>query len=133
MYFTIGQRKDLGIGGPGEPWYVADKDMSTNRLLVVQGRNHSRLWKQKVFVENLHWLDPDIKGVLENKQTLGCFAKNRYRQKDAKCEIRIIAGGLEVDFNEPQWAITYGQYIVFYLGDKCLGGGKIMPKHCELD
>ena len=133
MYFTIGQRKDLGIGGPGEPWYVADKDMSTNRLLVVQGRNHSRLWKQKVFVENLHWLDPDIKEVLEKKQTLGCFAKNRYRQKDAKCEIQIIAGGLEVDFNEPQWAITYGQYMVFYLGDKCLGGGKIMPKYCALD
>ena len=128
MYYTTGQRKDLGIGGPGEPWYVAEKDTATNQLVVVQGRNHPMLWKERVYVEDLHWLDPDIKNDLEDQKTLSCFAKNRYRQKDSKCEIQIIPGGLEVEFDEPQWAITHGQYIVFYLGDKCLGGGKMMPR-----
>ena len=137
MYFTIGQRKDLGIGGikskSGQPWYVAKKDMENNRLVVVQGREHPILWTKKVFVEKVRWLNSELGKTLETKKSFQCLAKNRYRQSDVKCKVTPNIRGLEVDFKEPQWAITYGQYMVFYEKDECLGGGKIMPKYCELD
>lgn len=132
MYFTIGQRKDLGIGGiknkPDQPWYVAKKDMENNRLVVVQGREHPILWTQKVFVEKVRWLHSEPIKNLEIEKSFHCFAKNRYRQSDVQCKITPNRKGLEVDFKEPQWAITYGQYMVFYEQDECLGGGKIMPQ-----
>ena len=126
-YFTIGQRKDIGIGGmknhSGEPWYVADKDMNSNKLIVVQGRDHALLWKKKVFVGSLNWLDEGVAATIKNGEIIECEAKSRYRQDDAKCSFKTLNDGVIVEFNDSQWAITKGQYLVFYKEGKCLGGG----------
>ena len=131
MYFTIGQRKDLGIGGiknlSGEPWYVAEKRQDSNELMVVQGRNHPKLWTNTLFANSMHWLNPEMKKHLQKETTLECQAKTRYRQKDAHCIIKKYQDGLEIRFKDSQWAITYGQYLVLYQKDYCLGGAKIMP------
>jgi tRNA-specific 2-thiouridylase len=136
-YFTIGQRKDIGIGGmknhSGEPWYVADKDMNSNKLIVVQGRDHALLWKKKVFVGSLNWLDDGIAATIRNREIIECEAKSRYRQDDAKCSFKALNDGVIVEFNDSQWAITKGQYLVFYKEGKCLGGGKIMSESYSSD
>ena len=136
-YFTIGQRKDIGIGGmknhSGEPWYVADKDMNSNKLIVVQGRDHALLWKKKVFVGSLNWLDDGIAATIRNRGIIECEAKSRYRQDDAKCSFKALNDGVIVEFNDSQWAITKGQYLVFYKEGKCLGGGKIMSESYSSD
>ena len=130
MYFTIGQRKDIGIGGlknnSGEPWYVAAKDIKTNELMVVQGHNHPRLWSKKLFAISLNWLDSKIPTRLLNGKKIHCEAKNRYRQNDARCSIQTSGNGLMIEFKDSQWAVTEGQYVVLYQDEKCLGGGKIM-------
>ena len=136
-YFTIGQRKDIGIGGmknhSGEPWYVAEKDMNSNKLIVVQGRDHALLWKKNVFVGSLNWLDDGVAATIKNGETIECEAKSRYRQDDAKCSFKALNDGIIVEFNDSQWAITKGQYLVFYKEGKCLGGGKIMSESYSSD
>ena len=136
-YFTIGQRKDIGIGGmknhSGEPWYVAEKDMNSNKLIVVQGRDHALLWKKNVFVGSLNWLDDGVAATIKNGETIECEAKSRYRQDDAKCSFKALNDGVIVEFNDSQWAITKGQYLVFYKEGKCLGGGQIMPESYSSD
>lgn len=118
-YYTIGQRQGLGIGGAGEPWFVAGKDMAANRLLVVQGHDHPLLLQGRAVAMDLSWVAgtaPVAGGLLG--------AKARYRQADAACAITGLAEGrLEVRFETPQWAITPGQSLVLYDGDVCLGGG----------
>jgi tRNA-uridine 2-sulfurtransferase len=124
MYYTIGQRQGLGIGGDreasGEPWFVAGKDLTQNALLVVQGHNHPDLFARRLLAEQLSW----IAGAPPAEQ-FRCTAKIRYRQADQACEVRIVAGGCEVEFEAPQRAATPGQYVVFYQGEECLGGGVI--------
>lgn len=126
MYHTIGQRQGLGIGGLAhhseEPWYVAGKNLETNELLVVQGKNHPLLFGSQLSVEHIEWIDgvgPDF--------PYRCTAKIRYRQSDQACEIiREADGGYEVIFDKPQRAIAPGQSAVFYQGERCLGGGIIV-------
>ena len=136
-YFTIGQRKDIGIGGmknhSGEPWYVAEKDINSNKLIVVQGRDHALLWKKNVFVSSLNWLDDGVAATIKNGEIIECEAKSRYRQDDAKCSFKALNDGVIVEFNDSQWAITKGQYLVFYKKGKCLGGGKIMSESYSSD
>jgi len=131
MYHTIGQRQGLGIGGMSEfgdsPWYVADKDLDNNQLLVVQGKQHPLLFKPVLTCQQVMWIDgkgPDMSAAPVKLQ-----AKIRYRQADQGCEITVIgepgANAYEVVFDEPQRAVTPGQSIVFYDGDVCLGGGII--------
>ena len=131
MYFTIGQRKDLGIGGiknlSGEPWYVAEKRQASNQLMIVQGRNHPKLWRKKIFAQSMHWLNSEDEQLLQGDKILECQAKTRYRQKDAHCKVKKNKNGLEIEFKNSQWAITYGQYLVLYQDDYCFGGAKIMP------
>lgn len=131
MYFTLGQRKDIGIGGlknhSGEPWYVANKDINTNELLVVQGRNHKKLWQKRAFAKDINWLSKEFSERVQKGDRVTCKAKCRYRQADAECEIQIHKDGIKVFFEEAQWAITHGQYLVIYLDDVCMGGGKIFP------
>jgi tRNA-specific 2-thiouridylase len=125
MYHTIGQRQGLGIGGLADydesPWYVADKNLDTNQLLVVQGKQHPLLFKSTLTCQQVHWIDgkgPDMPCSLK--------AKIRYRQADQECQ--LVATGdnaYEVNFTEPQRAVTPGQSIVFYADDVCLGGGII--------
>jgi tRNA-specific 2-thiouridylase len=124
MYHTIGQRQGLGIGGVkgggDDPWYVVDKDLERNVLLVTQGSQHPALFKQGLKLGEIHWIgghSPDL--------PYSCKAKTRYRQSDQDCIIHAAENGFEVHFREPQRAITPGQSVVFYLQDICLGGGVI--------
>jgi len=124
MYHTIGQRQGLGIGGlanHGEaPWYVVDKDLAHNVLLVAQGNDHPALFKRSLHTSKIYWVSgrgPQL--------PLACHAKVRYRQTDQACRLVEAEGGYRVHFEQPQRAITPGQSVVFYAGDTCLGGGVI--------
>ena len=121
MYHTIGQRHGLGIGGEGEPWYVAGKDVESNKLFVVQGREHPALLAEALVATDLSW----VSGA--SPHTHWVFgAKTRYRQKDAPCSVERVDGThCEVRFAEPQWAVTPGQSVVVYESHVCLGGGII--------
>ncbi|WP_425348448.1 tRNA 2-thiouridine(34) synthase MnmA [Vreelandella neptunia] len=125
MYYTLGQRQGLGIGGLAnyseEPWYVAAKDLDRNVLIAVQGKHDPLLYSDTLATEAMDWVagEPPV--------TQGRFtAKTRYRQSDCGCEMRALPdGGVEVTFDDPQWAVTPGQSLVLYDGDICLGGGVI--------
>lgn len=125
FYYTIGQRQGLGIGGvknnPEEPWYVADKNIRENTLIVVQGHHHPALLKSHLRAGQLHWIDHPPPGLPHR-----CRAKVRYRQQDQACTIeRLKADNAIVGFDRPQRAVTPGQSVVFYQDDVCLGGGII--------
>jgi len=118
-FYTIGQRKGIGLGGPGEPWYVAEKRMSTNELVVVQGHDHPLLMKKSLRAGEVSW----ISGRAPYASSYA--GKTRYRQADAECRLESAAGGIEVEFSSPQWAVTPGQSVVLYDREACLGGGII--------
>lgn len=123
MYYTLGQRKGLGIGGQGtgEPWFVADKDLQNNILYVVQGSNHPALYSVGLKAVDLHW----ISGYPPQGE-FRCTAKFRYRQPDQNVTVCMTTENTcIVHFDEPQRAITPGQFAVFYDGDVCLGAGTI--------
>ena len=125
MYYTLGQRQGLKIGGSkdssGEPWFVATKDMQRNVLIVVQGHEHPLLFSDGLIASQLHWIanqQPELHWVYA--------AKTRYRQPDAPCEIdKLEDESMEVRFGQKQWAITPGQSVVVYESNVCLGGGII--------
>jgi len=124
-FYTIGQRKGVGIGGlkntDGGAWYVCGKDLEKNELIVVQGHDHPLLLSSRLRAGDLAWVsgEPPRTGAPYS-------AKTRYRQADADCRIRNAAeADLEVEFTAPQWAVTPGQSVVLYQGDACLGGGVI--------
>lgn len=120
MYHTLGQRKGLGIGGAGEPWFVVDKDVATNTLLVAQGQDHPALYSAGLYAKNLSW----VRGFPPG-QRFECTAKFRYRQQDQGVVVELTGDGAQVEFLRPQRAITPGQAVVFYRGPLCLGGGTI--------
>jgi len=124
MYHTIGQRQGLGIGGLAnhseDPWYVVGKDLEKNILLVAQGNNHPALFSNSLYASELYWVAGEPPAT-----PLRCSAKVRYRQADQHCHVRQSNDGFEVDFDEPQRAVTPGQSVVFYDGERCLGGGVI--------
>jgi len=128
MYYTIGQRQGLGIGGrndaSSEPWFVAQKDMDNNQLIVVQGGEHPLLYKKHLLADDIHWVAGHAPDALNNGQ-LNCMAKTRYRQPDQACSITQDGDTLRVEFDEPQRAITPGQSLVLYDGQTCLGGAII--------
>ena len=120
-FYTIGQRKGIGIGGPGEPWYVAGKDMMANELLVVQGHDHPLLLKKELKAEETSWISGEPPQAPSTHA-----AKTRYRQSDAPCTLsNVLDGDIRIDFPAPQWAVTPGQSVVLYDGEVCLGGGVI--------
>jgi len=120
-FYTIGQRKGIGLGGAGEAWYVADKDPQTNTLVVVRGHDHPLLLKRSLEAEDASW----ISGRPPESPSRHA-AKTRYRQPDAPCMLsRVTASEIRVDFPAPQWAVTPGQSVVLYDGEACLGGAVI--------
>ena len=124
MYYTLGQRKGLGLGGSKDklnaPWYVISKNLKSNTLIVDQGHNHKNLYKKRLDGSNINW----ISGVEPSKRRLK--AKIRYRMKDASCTIiEQTSKIIKVEFDNPQFAIAPGQSIVFYDENKCLGGAII--------
>ena len=128
MYYTLGQRQGLGIGGTregdGEPWFVAGKDIARNRLLVVQGHNHPSLLTRELAAADAAWVSGHAPGVPEVSATLA--AKTRYRQVDSACTLSAAnESEFNLRFDDAQWAVTPGQSAVVYAGDVCLGGGVI--------
>lgn len=124
MYYTLGQRQGLGIGGSGsgEPWFVADKDLTNNILYVVQG-DHPSLYSTGLIASGINWIAGQD---AMPKDAYTCTAKFRYRQPDQEVTITPREDGtVHVAFAKPQKAITPGQAVVFYQGDECLGGGTI--------
>lgn len=122
-YYTIGQRHGLGIGGEGEAWFVADKDIERNQLIAVQGTNHPALFRQRLCAAELSW----VAGTAPAELPYECSAKVRYRQPEQLCVITAIdAGVAHVVFAEPQRAVTLRQAVAFYQGSVCLGGGFIV-------
>jgi tRNA-specific 2-thiouridylase len=124
-FYTIGQRKGIGIGGAkggsGEPWFVARKDVATNTLWVVQGHDHPWLLSDALRATDASWIGgaPPAVGAR-------LTAKTRYRQNDAACTVTRVEGdAFELVFDEPQWAVTPGQSAVLYQGEVSLGGGVI--------
>ncbi|MFQ3289067.1 MAG: tRNA-specific 2-thiouridylase [Alteromonadaceae bacterium] len=135
MYHTLGQRKGLRIGGLAnsgeEPWYVVEKDLLRNVLIVGQGHHHPRLFSKGLIANQLHWVNR-----LALSEPLMCTVKTRYRQEDVACTVTpIISNGLndegslsdeyEIIFDIQQSSVTPGQSVVFYQNDVCLGGGII--------
>ena len=119
-FYTIGQRKGLNIGGQGDAWFVAGKDMDNNTLIVVQGHQHPLLLSGSLKMKDLSWTLPEK--PCEGRYT----AKTRYRMADAPCTLKYIdENHAQLIFDNPQWAVTAGQSAVLYDGDVCLGGGII--------
>ncbi|MEE0122781.1 MAG: aminomethyltransferase beta-barrel domain-containing protein, partial [Streptococcus salivarius] len=124
MYYTIGQRGGMGIGGQkggdNAPWFVVGKDLSKNILYVGQGFHHEYLMSTSLDASMIHFTR-DMPEEFE----MECTAKFRYRQPDSKVTVKVKGDKAEVIFAEPQRAITPGQAVVFYDGQECLGGGII--------
>ena len=121
-FYTIGQRKGLGIGGAGDAWFVVGKDIDRNVVFVEQGANHPALFSSNLKAFELSWVSP--KGA--PKLPFNCTSKIRYRQADHPCKVESIdEESLSVTFEQPERAVTPHQSIVFYDGDICLGGGLI--------
>ena len=124
MYYTLGQRSGLGIGGrrdaDGEPWYVVGKDVAANVLIVAQGNATRWLDSTTLIASELNW----TAGAAPSAE-FSCSAKTRYRQPDQACKVCMRDAGCTVEFDAPQRAVTPGQSVVFYRGEECLGGGII--------
>lgn len=122
MYYTIGQRRGLNIGGQkGDDgrWFVIEKDLKNNILYVAHG-DEDRLYSRGLLMNSVNWIpEKPEQNVFE------CTAKFRYRQPEQQCTVNILENGIRVDFKERQRAITEGQFAVFYSGDRCIGGGVI--------
>lgn len=125
MYYTLGQRQGLGIGGghgtSGQPWFVVDKDLERNALIVGEGSDHPRLYSTSLLATDVSWVSDK-----QPASTFTCTAKFRYRQPDQGVTVHILDNQqVEVVFDQPQKAVTPGQAVVFYNGEVCLGGGTI--------
>ncbi|WP_425319118.1 tRNA 2-thiouridine(34) synthase MnmA [Staphylococcus lutrae] len=121
MYYTIGQRHGLGIGGDGEPWFVVGKNLKDNVLYVEQGFHHDALYSDYLIASDVSFVNP-----MDLSTPLKCTAKFRYRQKDVGVTVSNYGdGAIKVTFDEPVRAITPGQAVVLYHDEVCLGGATI--------
>ncbi|MEH7379836.1 tRNA 2-thiouridine(34) synthase MnmA [Bacillus sp. JJ1533] len=121
MYYTIGQRHGLGIGGSGEPWFAIGKDLKKNILYVDQGFHNEYLYSDSILATNVSWVSDH-----KPEQDVKCTAKFRYRQEDNPVTVKKVdENTVQVIFDKPIRAVTPGQAVVFYNGDECLGGATI--------
>jgi tRNA-uridine 2-sulfurtransferase len=124
-YYTIGQRKGLNVGGTKEALFIIATDVETNTIYTGQGHSHPGLFKKALFVkkEEIHWIRQDL--ILKEGQTMEVMARIRYRQELQKATLYQFDNGLYVAFNEPQSAITQGQFVSWHIGDELIGSGTI--------
>jgi len=124
-YFTKGQRKGLAVGGTVEPLFVIDTNVDDNVIYTGQGKSHPGLYKSALFITNeeLHWIREDL--ALKVDETLNVLARIRYRQPLQKATLHKVESGLYVEFEQPQSAITEGQFAAWYLNDELVGSGVI--------
>lgn len=128
-FYTLGQRKGMGIGGPGEAWFVVGKNFDQNEVILAQGDDHPSLYADGLTAVELNWLT-DIPA-----NEFKCMAKVRYRQTEEPCTVSVSEGQVKVIFDRPQRAMTPRQSIVFYQENLCLGGGiisEISPNYFQL-
>jgi tRNA-specific 2-thiouridylase len=122
MYYTLGQRRGLGIGGQADAadsrWFVIDKDVSKNILYVEQGEPDA-LYSNALLATGLSFI------TLPPALSFDCAAKVRYRQPDQKARVTLTDAGARVEFEDRQRAVTPGQYVAMYIDDECIGGGVI--------
>lgn len=127
-FYTLGQRKGMGIGGPGDAWFVVGKNFDKNEVILAQGQDHAALYADGLTAVELNWLTDKKEGSFR------CKAKVRYRQTEQACTVTVEGETVKVVFDEPQRAMTPRQSVVFYDGDVCLGGGiinEIAPTYFE--
>lgn len=129
VFYTLGQREGLGIGGvrgaDAAPWFVVDKDLARNALVVAQGHDHPRLMKHTLLATDVSWVSGTPPTL-----PLRCTGRTRYRQAEQACEVNVADDTrIRATFDRPQRAMTPGQSVVFYAGDRCLGGGIIDEVH----
>jgi tRNA-specific 2-thiouridylase len=124
-YFTIGQRKGLNVGGTKEALFIIATDVKTNTIYTGQGQNHPGLFKKALRVQpsEIHWIRKDL--VLKNGGSMEVMARVRYRQALQKATLYQFESGLYVSFDEPQSAITEGQFVAWNIGDELVGSGVI--------
>jgi len=124
-YFTIGQRKGLAVGGTKEPLFVLDTDVENNIIYTGQGKNHPGLYRKGLFVKNeeVHWIREDLR--LKEGEEMNIMARIRYRQPLEKAVLYQTVSGLYVIFENPQSAITEGQFVAWYRDSELLGSGVI--------
>lgn len=124
-FFTKGQRKGLAVGGTKEPLFIIETDVKENIVYTGQGKNHPGLYRKGLFVkpEEIHWVRPDL--MLKADETLKVLARIRYRQPLEKATLHQTINGLYVIFEEPQTAISEGQFVAWYRDDELLGSGVI--------
>ena len=121
-FYTIGQRKGLGLGGPGGPWFVADKNIETNEVLVVEGQDNPALFTKELWAKDISWVTSSPSFPFK------CKAKVRYRQSDQDCTVYLNNDEVHVVFDKPQRAVAIRQSVVFYDDEKCLGGAIITKR-----
>lgn len=124
-YFTNGQRKGLNVGGTKEPLFIVATDVTTNTIFTGQGHQHPGLFKKTLFIQDkeVHWIREDM--ALADGETMEVMARIRYRQPLQKATLYRFDGGMYVAFNEPQSAITEGQFVAWYNNEELLGSGVI--------
>jgi tRNA-specific 2-thiouridylase len=128
--YTLGQRSGMGLGGRADaasaPWYVADKHVARNTLVVVQQPDHPLLLSDHIRIEAMHWIDA---ADAPTTRPLECAVKTRYRQQDLQCSVSAANENTwQVILRQPARAVTPGQYAVLYAGDRCVGGGIIAQR-----
>ncbi|AWG23434.1 tRNA 2-thiouridine(34) synthase MnmA [Flavobacterium faecale] len=124
-YFTVGQRKGLNVGGTKEALFVIATDVDTNTIYTGMGAQHPGLFRSALFVEQseVHWIREDLR--LHNGQTREVMARIRYRQPLQKATLHQLENGMYISFDEPQSAITEGQFVAWHEGEELLGSGVI--------
>ena len=124
-YFTKGQRKGLNVGGTKEPLFIIETDVDKNIIYTGQGNNHPGLFKKALFIANdeIHWIREDL--ALKVGEELAVMARIRYRQPLQKATLHQFETGMYVVFENPQSAITEGQFVAWHQDDEVLGSGVI--------
>lgn len=124
-YYTIGQRKGLNVGGTKEPLFIIATDVETNTIYTGQGHNHPGLFRKALFIQEneIHWVREDL--TLTDGQTMEAMVRIRYRQALQKATLHKFDNGMYISFQEPQSAITEGQFAAWYIGDELIGSGVI--------